>query len=203
MFESNKIIINQDIFSKLQVEVLYQNAKHSPTTQGTHIENNSAVTDTKICDTKFIDYSSFNTRVEYVIDQCRVYLEETYKLPCELSVVEFVKYEAGGHYVTHIDGQYLEDDMIKIGPDHKDLTCILYLNDDYDGGELTFNFFNKTIKPKSGQVITFPSNWRYLHKVSTITSGERYAIVIWFKTTPAISVEEKIDNIKYLRIING
>jgi predicted 2-oxoglutarate/Fe(II)-dependent dioxygenase YbiX len=203
MFESNKIIINQNIFSKLQVEVLYQSAKLSPTIQGTHIENNLAVTDTKICDIQFIDYSDFREQVEYVVEQSKNYLEETYKLPCELSVLEFVKYEPGGHYVTHIDGQYLEDDVIKIGPDHKDLTCILYLNDDYEGGELTFNFFNKTIRPKSGQVITFPSNWRYLHKVSTITSGERYAIVIWFKTTPAISIEEKIDNIRYLRTING
>jgi len=203
MFETNKIIINEDLFSSLQVQVLCQNARHSPVTQGTHIENNLPVTDTKICDTKFIDYSNFQDQVDYVVDQCKTYLEETYKLPCELSVVEFVKYETGGHYVTHIDGQYLEGDTIKIGPDHKDLTCILYLNDDYEGGELTFNFFNKTIRPKSGQLITFPSNWRYLHKVSKITSGERYAIVIWFKTTPAISVEEKIDNPRYIRIING
>jgi predicted 2-oxoglutarate/Fe(II)-dependent dioxygenase YbiX len=203
MFESNKIIINQDIFSKQQVEVLHQSAKHSPTIEDYHVENNLAATGNMWCDTKFIDYSSFQEQVEYVIDKCKVYLEQTYKLPCELSVVEFIKYEAGGHYATHIDGQYLDNDVIKIGPDHKDLSCILYLNDDYEGGELTFNFFNKTIRPKSGQVITFPSNWRYLHKVSTITSGERYAIVIWFKTTPAISVEEKIDNIRYLRIING
>ena len=74
MFESNKIIINQNIFSKLQVEVLYQSAKLSPTIQGTHIENNLAVTDTKICDIQFIDYSDFREQVEYVVEQSNNYL---------------------------------------------------------------------------------------------------------------------------------
>lgn len=203
MFESQKIIINSELFTPLQVEVLHQNAKNSPTKQGTHIEDNLPTTDTKICDIQFIDYSSYQQQVESVIEQCKTFLEETYKLPCELSVLEFVKYEKGGHYVTHIDGQYLDGDTIKIGPDHKDLTCILYLNDDYEGGELTFNFFNKTIRPQKRQVITFPSNWRYLHKVSSITSGERYAMVMWFKTTPAISIEEKIDNPSYIRTISN
>lgn len=201
MFELQKIIINRDLFSPLQTKVLLESARHSPYAQGTHIKDNRPVTDTKICDVKFIDYSSYQEQVDYVVDKCKTYLEETYKLPCELSVLEFVRYEQGGHYVTHIDGQYLEGNTIKIGPDHKDLTCIFYLNDDYEGGELTFNFFNKTIRPTAGQVITFPSNWRYLHKVSEITSGERYAMVMWFKTTPAISVEEVIDNPKYLRTI--
>lgn len=205
MFESRKIIVNGDLFSPLQTEVLLLNAKSAGMAPGRpvgHFIGDNLVTNKNLCDINFIDYSQFNEQVEFVIEKCKEYVESTYNLPCEFSILEFIKYEVGGHYISHIDGQYLEGNTIKIGPEQKDITCILYLNDDYEGGELIFNFFNKTIIPQKGDVVTFPSNWRYLHKVSTITEGERYAIVIWFKTTPAISIEETIDS-AYIRTINN
>jgi hypothetical protein len=56
-----------------------------------------------------------------------------------------------------------------------------YANDDYIGGEIEFPEFNLTIKPKKNQMIIFPSNYVYLHKVHPVISGTRYAVVQWMR----------------------
>lgn len=75
------------------------------------------------------------------------------------------------------------------------LTCTMYLNDDYEGGELTFKIANDSggydaidYKPRSGDVVVFPSTEPYFHGVKQITSGDRYFIrTFWtheFEGTP-------------------
>ena len=65
------------------------------------------------------------------------------------------------------------------------ISVIIFLNNDYEGGELNFhNPFNnneiyKTIKPAPGRCIMWPSNFVYPHSVSKVTKGTRYAIVSW------------------------
>lgn len=63
------------------------------------------------------------------------------------------------------------------------LTCTMYLNDDYEGGELTFKIANESggfdtidYKPGAGDVVVFPSVEPYFHGVKQITSGDRYFI---------------------------
>jgi predicted 2-oxoglutarate/Fe(II)-dependent dioxygenase YbiX len=59
-------------------------------------------------------------------------------------------------------------------------TGILYLNNDYSGGQLTFVDQNVTMKCSAGTFIMSPSNHEYKHKVSRIVSGERYSLVFRF-----------------------
>lgn len=58
------------------------------------------------------------------------------------------------------------------------LSILGSLNDDYEGGELIF-FEDKKITLKAGDVMVFPSNFLYPHKVNTITKGIRYSFVCW------------------------
>jgi len=58
--------------------------------------------------------------------------------------------------------------------------CVLYLNDDYEGGEIGFKFFNVSYKPKSGDIILFSSAFPYMHEVKPITKGYRNAAVTWY-----------------------
>ena len=57
------------------------------------------------------------------------------------------------------------------------LSIIGLLNDDFEGGELYIN--NKPIDFKRGDVLIFPSNFVYPHKVKPVTKGERYSYVSW------------------------
>ena len=80
--------------------------------------------------------------------------------------LEIVKREKGSKMDNHID----EGDLVAF---------ILYLNDNFSGGETVFE--NDTIiKPKKGRLLVF-SNGIFLHKVNLITEGTRYVIAGWFK----------------------
>ena len=55
----------------------------------------------------------------------------------------------------------------------------LYLDDDYEGGELEFPNFNFKMRPRAGMLVYFPSDSRYRHSALAVTSGTRHAIVTW------------------------
>jgi hypothetical protein len=60
-----------------------------------------------------------------------------------------------------------------------DFTAIMYLNDNYEGGELNFPGLDISIKPKKGSLIIWPG---YLtHSISEISSGTRYTMPIFLK----------------------
>ncbi len=58
------------------------------------------------------------------------------------------------------------------------LSVLGFLNDDYDGGELIM-FDDQVCEVKKGDLLIFPSNFLYPHKVNPVTKGVRYSIVSW------------------------
>ena len=55
-----------------------------------------------------------------------------------------------------------------------EFSCVIYLNEDYTGGEIYFPRKNFSIKPKKYSAIFFPGNSKeYEHGVSEVTSGSR------------------------------
>jgi hypothetical protein len=71
-------------------------------------------------------------------------------------------------------------------PSHYDsindiFSCVIYLNDNFDGGETYFSD-SKIIKPKKGSCLTF-SNSKYKHSVNKINNGIRYTLSSWFTRT--------------------
>ena len=65
------------------------------------------------------------------------------------------------------------------------ITVTMYLNDDYEGGEISFldEVNNKIInyKPEKGDITIFPSGSPYYHGVTKIFKNERYLLrMFWF-----------------------
>ena len=60
---------------------------------------------------------------------------------------------------------------------HQSLSSILYLNDDYEGGETMVG--NKIIKPETGKIIFF-SGTKIPHGVKKLIKGRRYTIPSWY-----------------------
>jgi Rps23 Pro-64 3,4-dihydroxylase Tpa1-like proline 4-hydroxylase len=81
-----------------------------------------------------------------------------------------LRYSDGQKFGLHYDGGSTSKRII---------SPILYLNDDYIGGEIEFINFGIKIKPKSGSLLVFPSNYAYRHVAHPVTSGTKYAIVTW------------------------
>lgn len=82
-----------------------------------------------------------------------------------------LKYSDGCFYKQHTDSGF---DL-----SHRQLSCSLALNDDFDGGE--FAFFDDKIRYRlaKGSAIMFPSNFMYPHQITPVSNGERYSIVTW------------------------
>jgi predicted 2-oxoglutarate/Fe(II)-dependent dioxygenase YbiX len=53
---------------------------------------------------------------------------------------------------------------------------LVYLNEDFDGGDLVFPLQNITIRPKKGMTVIFPTSFLYPHAVSPVFLGERYMV---------------------------
>jgi predicted 2-oxoglutarate/Fe(II)-dependent dioxygenase YbiX len=58
------------------------------------------------------------------------------------------------------------------------LSVLGILNDNYKGGEFIM-FKDKEIKFKTGDLLIFPSNFLYPHKVEPVTKGIRYSFISW------------------------
>jgi hypothetical protein len=68
---------------------------------------------------------------------------------------------------------------------------ILYLNDDYEGGELYFPHHDIIIRPEAGMFITFPGGVENIHGVTEITAGTRYTMVSFWDYADAEYSEER------------
>jgi len=53
---------------------------------------------------------------------------------------------------------------------------IIYLNDNFGGGELVFKNKNITVLPESGMLICIPPTVEYEHAVKNVTYGERHTL---------------------------
>ena len=54
---------------------------------------------------------------------------------------------------------------------------LLFLNDNYEGGE--FVVADEVYNTKKGSGIIFPSNFMFPHEVKPITKGTRWSIITW------------------------
>lgn len=71
-------------------------------------------------------------------------------------------------------------------------TIVVYLNDDYEGGELYFvdPEIDIKIKPVKGSIVMFPSVLPYLHQSCEITAGRKMLITHHWKTNPKYKTEQ-------------
>ena len=85
------------------------------------------------------------------------------------------KYFEGQYMGPHVDWNEFNSDIT--------YTIVVYLNDDYEGGELYFvdPAIDIKIKPKAGSIVMFPSTLPYLHQSCEITKGRKMLITHHWK----------------------
>jgi hypothetical protein len=78
------------------------------------------------------------------------------------------RYASGQQFKMHRDGSYIRNEREK-----SFYTFMIYLNDDFEGGETEFeNLF--TVAPKKGTALIFHHPLR--HEGKTLTSGQKYVL---------------------------
>lgn len=98
--------------------------------------------------------------------------------------LELIRWQAGSSLGKHSDGPSdpAEFPFIKMG-------TLIYLNDEYEGGELVFNDYDIIIKPEPGDMIIFPNH--YMHEVLKVlpkgSNTRRHTMPTFY----VIEIEEK------------
>jgi predicted 2-oxoglutarate/Fe(II)-dependent dioxygenase YbiX len=64
----------------------------------------------------------------------------------------------------------------------REQASIIYINDDFVGGEVYFPDYDLELKPEAGMLVTFPGTTEYMHGVRPVESGVRYTIASFWAT---------------------
>lgn len=102
------------------------------------------------------------------------YVEDAHQRPIKSVSSHAQKWEVGAFAPFHSDNTDMDGNPSAW--EKSKLVCLLYINDDYEGGELDFRDHDITIKPKAGQLITFPGGILNVHQVKKVESGTRHTI---------------------------
>jgi len=107
--------------------------------------------------------------------------------------LQVVRYNQGDFYKSHYDQchenrPYCQQQLKDFSGPRK-WTILIYLNDDYDGGETEFVALNRKIKGKKGDALLFHSlttdNTRVhplsLHQGTPVLSGQKWISNIWIR----------------------
>lgn len=92
----------------------------------------------------------------------------------KLSNFRINRYSEGGYMCRHLDTIIVMD---KHHYGRPQVSALLYINDDYEGGE--FGIIDKIFKPEAGSALIFPSNFMFPHESKVITKGKKWSIVTW------------------------
>lgn len=88
-----------------------------------------------------------------------------------MEAINFVRYGEKQHFAVHADHGFSYTCTV---------SSVVYLNDNYDGGELWFPYLDIKWKPQIGDMVFFPSTYIYAHAALPVTSGVKYSAVTMF-----------------------
>ena len=83
------------------------------------------------------------------------------------------KYFSGRAMGTHVDVDPNRENF------YETVSGVLYMNNNYHGGELYFKNQDLLIKPESGSMVVFPSIPPFFHESKELTSGNKYLCTVF------------------------
>ena len=205
------LLIQPNVLSKEGIDFLINHAKISPKQRMGTFDMEKANKNKRVCgDATEANYDTSVRDVEASDVSCIVgKLNDLYQDVVENVINPFYNFKVrdgeipqllvygpGGHYKPHYDGVALwkNPDGSKIWKKSidRDLSTVIFLNDDFEGGEFVFPELRVRIRPEPGLLVAFPSSQFYLHGVEPVISGTRYTMVSWM-TVNGFPTKEEID----------
>ncbi len=92
---------------------------------------------------------------------------------------QFVKWEPGWELTPHCDNCE-PDGITPNATPWRSHGGVIYLNDDFEGGEIFYPKLNIEIKPEPGMMVIHPAGLEYLHGIKKVTEGIRHTISVFF-----------------------
>ena len=113
------------------------------------------------------------------------------KQDADFEDVQVVRYDTNGKYDPHFDATECGDDIgVRCVSNQRIATVLIYLNDDFLGGETRFPNLNISVKPAKGKAVFFwvsdqSSRLVYnetLHGGDPVTHGEKWIATQWIRS---------------------
>ena len=79
----------------------------------------------------------------------------------------------GGYHVWH-------DENSSVQEARRSLVWMIYLNDDYEGGETEYLYYKKRIQPERGKLLIWPAGMTHCHRGGLVLKGNKYVATGWF-----------------------
>jgi|TARA_R110000823_G_scaffold5793_3_gene22871 hypothetical protein len=162
------------------IELATPNLK--PSLVGTTSEGGSVDTSERKSETAWLAPDTSDT-VRRVMDKC---VSTTDRQFANAEYLQVLKYQPGGFYNPHQDVFDRHEE-----PNPRVNTCIIALNDDYEGGETVFPTLQKEYKLNKGDVLLFNTlnDWGFqtqkaLHGGKSVISGEKWVCNLWIHQYP-------------------
>jgi len=92
-------------------------------------------------------------------------------VPVYPDLLQIVRWRAGMAMQPHADNVNPDGAPHKMA--YRDLSGIIYLNDDYEGGELYFTALDIAVKPRRGMLVGLTAGFHHEHAVLRVESGMR------------------------------
>jgi hypothetical protein len=123
--------------------------------------------------------------IQKIVLRLKPEIETFFSVEADPTSPALVRWLPGQLQMPHADKElHVGDDAGKPnGFPWYDIATIIYLNDDYEGGELYFPNQGIQFKPKRGAVYFFPGDMNYVHGVTVLESGIRYTCPFFWTIT--------------------
>jgi predicted 2-oxoglutarate/Fe(II)-dependent dioxygenase YbiX len=155
-------------------------------------ERRVATDDTRICD--MIEHTAIKTDLVSLVGELWMrFIGPHYQAVVDaFEAPHVLRYRRGGLYRPHADAENWDPGRkIWVRQMDRDLSLLLYFNEDFTQGELVFPNFGFVLPPRAGMAVAFPSDHRYMHAAREVAEGVRYAIVSWATVRGSSRVEKE------------
>lgn len=159
------------------------------------VDNNKIVlnSDKRKSKTKYVTYN--HTGVQYIRDRVDRYMLDNHNV--YNSSMQMTTYDTGDFFSSHIDA--LEKYQLQEFGPQRLWTAILYLDDEFIGGETCFPFLKECVKPEKGTLVCWPNvdsdgNIIRIHRHygKKITDGEKNILIfLYYKQIDT----DRVDNV--------
>ena len=121
-------------------------------------------------DKSFVELRSLYDNIVGTIKDCLNDYQKDYPVSVEyFESLNVIKYSPNNFFNYHTDDAKNSRYTI---------STVGYLNDDFEGGELHFKFFDISYTPEAGDLAIFPSAYIYAHAAYPVKSGTKYVIAL-------------------------
>jgi hypothetical protein len=176
------IVLLQGLAKSKECEDLLQSAQASsewhPAKVGEYEHNNLVVATVDREATTAEVTLGFDAKLD-VISRLRLAATDIARVRFGLEVRTFSKASMSRYAVGALVGRHRDTTTFST---NRLMTCILYLNDDFDGGELLFPDVGVCLKPSCGDAVFFLSE--YFHAVAPVIKGYRYCVIQFGENAP-------------------